>query len=212
MKATALGIIAIMTAVAGAAPMARAGAAAQDGPAAISGVWKLNAAASVNPNGPPPAKPAQPPRSGGGGGGGGSSVDVTGGATQPIQGGIGKEEEARLNAAKGFFFKAPEMMAIQATKEEFKLLLDPATKSGFAHKTDNKKAKVPTPAGPMDFKVKWDGQKLAREAEFESLKVIETYTVSPDGKQLIVTVKADSSMVRNVQNGEIKRVYDKQQQ
>jgi hypothetical protein len=57
----------------------------------------------------------------------------------------------------------------------------------------------------MDFKVKWDGQKLAREAEFESLKVIETYTVSPDGKQLIVTVKADSSMVRNVQNGEIKR-------
>lgn len=210
MKATALGIIAIMSAVATAAPMARAGAAAQDGPAAISGVWKLNAAASVNPNGPPAVKPAQAPR--GGGGGGGGSVDVTGGATQQIQGGIGKEEEARLNAAKAFFFKAPEMMGIQATKDEFKLLLDPATKLGFAHKTDNKKAKVATPAGPMDFKVKWDGQKLVREAEMESLKVIETYTVSPDGKQLIVTVKADSTMVRNVQNGEIKRVYEKQPQ
>ncbi|HEX5217472.1 MAG TPA: hypothetical protein VFV98_18560 [Vicinamibacterales bacterium] len=199
-----------MSAVATAAPMARAGAAAQDGPAAISGVWKLNAAASVNPNGPPAVKPAQAPR--GGGGGGGGSVDVTGGATQQIQGGIGKEEEARLNAAKAFFFKAPEMMGIQATKDEFKLLLDPATKLGFAHKTDNKKAKVATPAGPMDFKVKWDGQKLVREAEMESLKVIETYTVSPDGKQLIVTVKADSTMVRNVQNGEIKRVYEKQPQ
>jgi len=210
MKATGFGIIAIMTVAVSAAPLARAGTAAQDGPAAISGVWKLNAAASVNPNGPPPVKPAQPPRSGGGGGGGGA-VDVTGGATQQIQGGIGKEEEARLNAAKAFFFKAPEVIGIQATKDEFKLL-DPATKLGFGHKTDNKKAKVPTPAGPMDFKAKWDGQKLAREAEFESLKVIETYTVSPDGKQLIVTVKADSSMVRNVQNGEIKRVYDKQQQ
>src|SRR5688572_14740060 len=117
MKAIALGVTAIMTVAGSAALLARAGAATQDAPAAISGVWKLNAAASVNPNGPPPAKPAQPPR--GGGGGGGGSVDVTGGATQPIQGGIGKEEEARLNAAKGFFFKAPEMMGIQATKEEF---------------------------------------------------------------------------------------------
>ena len=210
MKATGLGIIAIMTLAVGAAPVARASSAAQDAPAALSGVWKLNAAASVNPNGPPPAKPAQAPRGGGGGGGGG--VDVTGGATQQIQGGIGKEEEARLNAAKAFFFKAPEMMGIQATKEEIKVIIDPATKLGFAHKTDNKKSKVATPAGPMDFKAKWDGQKLAREAEFESLKVVETYTVSPDGKQLTVTVKADSSMVRNVQNGEIKRVYDKQAQ
>lgn len=208
MKATALGLMAILIAVAGAAPMARA-SAPQDAPAAISGVWKLNAEASVNPNGPPAAKPVQRPREGGGGG---SGYDPTGGGSKPIEGGIGKEEQQRLDNAKAFFFKAPEMMGVQATKEEFKLLLDPAKNFGFAHKTDNKKAKMTTPVGAMDFKAKWDGQKLVREAELESLKVVETYTVSADGKQLIVTVKADSSMVRNVQTGEIKRVYDKQAQ
>jgi len=36
--------------------------------------------------------------------------------------------------------------------------------------------------------------------------------LAADGKQLIVTVKADSRMVRNVQNGDIRRVYDRQQQ
>lgn len=204
MKASVLRIIVMVTAMASATPVVRA--ISQDAPA-MSGVWKLNADASVNPNGPPAVKPPQAPRSGGGGG-----VDVTGGATQQIQGGIGKEEQQRLDAAKGMFFKAPEMMGIQATAAEFKVLLDPSKNFGYAHKTDNRKQKVTTPVGPMDFKVKWDGQKLVREAEMESFKVVEHYTLSPDGKQLIVTVKADSSMVRNVQTGEIKRVYDKQQQ
>ena len=92
------------------------------------------------------------------------------------------------------------------------MLLDPEKKLGYAHKTDNQKQTVATPAGPADFKVRWDGTKLRREVDTpDTLHVVEEYSLSPDGKQLIVTVKADSRMVFNVQNGDIRRVYDRQQ-
>ncbi len=165
---------------------------------AMSGVWKLNVEASTNPNGTPP-KPAARGQRGGGDG------DDAGGN-------LGKEEMTRFNNMKKMFFSAPPMMGIQATATDFKMLLDPEKKLGYAHKTDNKKQTVATPAGPADFKVRWDGQKLKRDVETpDTLHVLEEYALSADGKQLIVTVKADSRMVFNVQNGDIRRVYDRQQ-
>jgi hypothetical protein len=174
-------------------------AAGQGDVPAISGVWKLNVEASTNPNGPPPRPPAPGQRGSGEG-------DAAGGS-------LGKEELSRFNAMKKMFFDAPPMMGIQATPTDFKMLLDPVKKLGYAHKTDNKKQSVVTPTGPADFKVRWDGQKLRREVESpETLHVVEEYALSPDGKQLIVTMKADSRMVFNVQDGDIRRVYDRQQQ
>ena len=166
---------------------------------AMSGVWKLNVEASTNPNGPP----AKPPARGQRGSGDGDSAG----------GNLGKEELTRFNAMKKMFFDAPPMMGLQATASDFKMLLDPVKKLGYAHKTDNKKQTVTTPTGPADFKVRWDGQKLRREVDTpETLHVVEEYALTPDGKQLIVTVKADSRMVFNVQDGDIRRVYDRQQQ
>ena len=184
----------------------------------VSGVWKLNVAASTNPNGPAaPARTGGAPRSGGGGGGtgGGGGDDGGGGGvanrTDPTA--LSPDEQKRFNAIKAMAFKAPEMMALQATATDFKMLLDPETKQGFAHKVDNKKQTITTPGGPTDFKVKWDGKKLRREYETkDSFRCVEEYALSADGSQLIVTVKADSGMVRNVQLGEIKRVYDRQKQ
>jgi len=185
----------------------------------LSGVWKLNVAASTNPNGPPAA-----PRSGGGqrGGGGGGGTGGGGGGDEGGGGGaanrtdptaLSPDEQKRFNAIKAMAFKAPEMMALQATATDFKMLLNPETKQGFAHKADNKKQTLTTPGGPTDFKVKWDGKKLRREYETkDSFRCVEEYALSPDGSQLIVTVKADSGMVRNVQVGDIKRVYDRQKQ
>jgi hypothetical protein len=174
-------------------------AAGQDSVPAITGVWKLNVEASTNPNGPPPKPPARGQRGSGEG-------DSAGGS-------LGKEELTRFNAMKKMFFEAPPMMGLQATSTDFKMLLDPVKKLGYAHKTDNKKQSVTTPTGPADFKVRWDGQKLRREVDTpETLHVVEEYSLSPDGKQLIVTVKADSRMVFNVQDGDIRRVYDRQQQ
>ena len=177
------------------APLA---AARQGDVPALSGVWKLNAEASTNPNGPPPRPAARGPRGGGDG--------------EDAGGNLGKEEMARFNNMKKMFFTAPPMMGIQATATDFKMLLDPEKKLGYAHKTDNQKQTVATPAGPADFKVRWDGSKLRREVDTpDTLHVVEEYSLSPDGKQLIITVKADSRMVFNVQNGDIRRVYDRQQ-
>ena len=179
----------------------------------MSGVWKLNLEASTNPHGPKPAAGNAPAR-GRSGGGGGNDTGVVGGPVQSAEGGsLGAEEMRRFNASKALFFQAPEMMGLDATATDFRMLLDPVKKFGYQHKTDNKKQSVATPAGPADFKVKWDGNRLRREIETpETLHIVEEYSLSADGKQLIVTIKADSRMVRNVQLGDIKRVYDRQQQ
>lgn len=196
-------------------------AAEQAGAPELSGVWKLNVDASTNPNGPPAARGGGGSRRGGGGGGGGSTGGGGGGgegggggpANSTEASTLSPQEQQRFNAIKALAWKAPEMMAIQATATDFKMMLDPATKQGFAHKTDNKKQTLEVPGGPADFKVKWDGKKLRREYETkDSFKCVEEYSLSADGNQLIVTVKADSGMVRNVQVGDIKRVYDRQKQ
>ena len=188
--------------------------AAQQNVPAMSGVWKLNVEASTNPNGPEPARGGAPAR-GRSGGGSGTAVDETsGGPTRSAEGGsLGADEQRRFNATKALFFHAPEMMGLEATATDFRLLLDPVKKLGYQHKTDNKKQSITTAGGPADFKVKWDGSKLRREIETpDTLHIVEEYSISPDGKQLIVTDKADSRMVRNVQTGDIRRVYDRQQQ
>jgi hypothetical protein len=169
---------------------------------ALSGVWKLNVEASTNPNGPPPPKQNASERAAA------RQAESFG----EVNTGLGQEERGRFEKMKAMFFAAPAMIGLQATADDFKMILDPAKNFGYAHKTDNKKQLIVTPTGPAEFKVRWDGAKLRREAETpETLKVIEEYTVSADGKQLTVTVKAESVMVANVQNGAIKRVYDRQQ-
>ena len=211
-----LSLVAAVLALAIAAVAAPAIVAQSDVPE-ISGVWKLNVEASTNPNGPPAAARGGKPRGGGGGGGsaggGGGGGEGGGPANGQEASTLSPQEQQRFNAIKALAFKAPEMMALQATPTDFKMLLDPATKQGFAHKTDNKKQTLDTPGGATDFKVRWDGKKLRREYETkDSFKCVEEYALSADGQQLIVTVKADSGMVRNVQVGDIKRVYDRQKQ
>lgn len=213
-----VGVIAIAVFLVWGTPTMSAG---QSDAAQLSGVWKLNAAASTNPDGPPPAARGGSRRSGGGGGGGGSTSGGGGGGGGDEGGGgapagqsattLTPAEQKHYEALKAMVFKAPPMMALEATPTDFKMLLDPATKFGYAHKADNKKQSVVTPAGPADFKVKWDGKKMRREFETnDAFKCVEEYSLSADGSQLIVTVKADSGMVRNVQTVEIKRVYDRQ--
>ena len=111
------------------------------------------------------------------------------------------------------FRKAPPLLGIKATAKDVTLAYDPDPAKGmiFKYTTDNKKSAMPTPAGPLDVKVKWNGKTLHREIESkESLKVVEEYTPSADGKQLIVTVETTNIMVR-MDKVEIKRVYDRVQ-
>lgn len=183
-------------------------AQATDAPAPISGGWKLNVEASQNPNGAPPPGASSGEGSGGGRGGGRSSAGfaVAGGA-------LGREEAARFNAHVKMFVTAPPLLGIQATAKEVLLAYDPDPAKGlmFKHTADNKKHKVPTAAGEVEVKVKWNGQVLHREITTkESLKIEEDYSVSADGKQLTVKVKTSNTMVR-MENVPITRVYDRTQ-
>jgi len=184
---------------------AEVSAQAGDAAGALSGGWKLNVDASTNPNG---AEVANAGRGGGRGGrrGGGGLGEFGGGD-------LGPEELKRFNTHLAMFRKAPELLGIQATAKDVLLVYDPDPSKGLIYKytTDNKKSKMATPAGELEVKVKWNGKVLHREVESkESLKVVEDYTVSPDGKQLIVTVETTNIMVRMVKV-EIKRVYDRVQ-
>lgn len=168
---------------------------------ALSGVWRLNPEASTNPGGA--EKPTACASRGRGGGGGGG--DAAGGS-------LGNEETARFCAMLNYLYEAPPMMAVRATDTDFMMILDPTTNFGYAHKTDNKGAAMNTPAGPGEAKVKWDNNKMVREIETpDTLKIVEEYSLSADGQQLIVEIESSSRMVR-VPNPEIRRVYDRQQQ
>jgi hypothetical protein len=179
-------------------------AQASDPAAALSGGWKLNMEASINPNGPdgPGAKVSAKP--------GGQFSSPNG---PPPGGDLGKEELQRFNTHLAMFRKAPPLLGIKATDKEVTLAYDPDPAKGMIYKyaTDGKKSVMVTPGGPLDVKVKWNGKVLRREAESkESLKVVEEYTPSADGKQLVVTVDISNIMVR-MPKVEIKRVYDRVQ-
>ena len=127
-------------------------------------------------------------------------------------------ENQRLQMTLAGFRQAPPMLGVQSTPGNVLIAFDPDPTKGKAwkHTTDDKKATVPTPWGQMEAKVKWNGDTLHREMVMHNagdFKVVEEYKLSPDGKQLIVTLKTTSVMspTPKIQQVEIKRVYDRAQ-
>lgn len=185
----------------------------------FNGVWKLDEAASENPHGGDRPTGCRRPEAAGednrnrtgvgvsGGDGGGGALAGAGGAAG---GSLGPAEMIRFCAMLNQFYQAPPMMGLQATQTDFMMLLDPETRFGYAHKTDNKTQALNTPAGPGEFKVKWDGAKIVREVETQdTLQIKEEYSLNAEGN-LVVKVESSSRMVR-VPNPEITRVYVRQQ-
>jgi hypothetical protein len=148
---------------------------------------------------------------GGGGGGGGMPRPSAGSEMDPA-------ENKRLQTALVGFRQAPQMLGLQVAPGNVIIGFDtdPAKGKIWKHATDDKKQTVPTPWGPMEAKVKWDGQTLHREMVMNNagaFKVVEDYKLSADGKQLIMTIKTTSVMTPKpvIQQVEIKRVYDRAQ-
>ena len=118
----------------------------------------------------------------------------------------GAESDARTQ-----FLGAPAMMGLEATATDFKMLLKPGGGLTYLHKTDNKKQALLTPAGPAEARVRWEGPRLRREISVrDTLHIVEEYSVSADGKQLVVTVKTDSRTARGAVTADVRRVYDRQ--
>ncbi|HUL74458.1 MAG TPA: hypothetical protein VLT86_15225 [Vicinamibacterales bacterium] len=162
----------------------------------------------------------------GGGGGGGGGGDTGGGGGgfggggSPNMGGsaMSAQENQRLQAALAGFRQAPPFLGLQVMPGNVGIGFDSDPTKGkmWKHTTDDKKQVVQTPWGPMDAKVKWDGQTLHRELIMHNagdFKVVEDYKLSPDGKQLIMTLKTTSTMTPQpkIQQIDIKRVYDRVQ-
>jgi hypothetical protein len=199
-------------------------------PAAFSGTWTLDVAASINPNGPTaPASAPRPggagggARSGGGGGGGGSDAGGGGGGQSdggggggPTGGGsgggaLGAGERARFYAMLKVLEHAPASLVIGATLKDVTLTADGS--KPFHHMTDGKTEKMPTgneKFGNLEIRTKWDGAALKREVKtIDGLTVAETYTLAADGKQLTVSLELKSQVERlaDAQRQPIKRVY-----
>lgn len=185
---------------------------------AVAGTWKLNEAASTNPNGPAPA--ATGDRRGGGSGGavpsgggrGGGNFDATGGAAgRPNQAPseLSPEERARINMMLRGTNKAAAVLEIVLDGKDITIKQDG---TGFPKQSsEGKKAMFKNPQiGEIEIKVKLEKNGMTREISTqEDLKIVETYTLSADGKQLVVTIK-ESHPVQKIDDPKIKRVYDRQ--
>jgi hypothetical protein len=183
---------------------------ARQDPAAMSGKWKLNVEASTNPNGPATGRA----RGGGGGGrdagsGGNYASGASGSTTDRTT--LSAEEQQRLDLTKKMLWTAPTILTVEASATDVQIAYESA--QPFKQAANNKAAEIKeTPIGPLQIKAKWDKAKLHREIETrDAIKVTEDYELSPDGKQLFVTIKTESRVVRNVQTAPIRRVYDRAQ-
>lgn len=181
----------------------------------IAGTWKLDEAASTNPNGPAAAAPAGAGAPRGGGAGAGKradNFDATGGAAKgqnATASELSPEEKQRIKAMLTFVNKAASVLEIVADGKDVQIKQD---NSGFPKQSsDGKKSVLKNPqVGEVDIKVKIDNKGMTREISTqEDLKIVETYALSADGKQLTVTVK-ESHPVMKIDDPKIKRVYNKQ--
>jgi hypothetical protein len=221
--------LAFAIAVCGSATVLFAAAQKAD-PTLVNGTWKLDAAASTNPNGPEAARGTAPRGggggggfSGGGGGGGGSDAggqSAGGGGSRGSGGGtgggtLGNEERARFYAMLKILEHAPTQLVLAATDKDVTITADDS--KPFHHMTDGKKEDLPTgnkSFGNLEVKTKWDGAALKREIKtVDGLTVIESYTPSADGKQLVVSLELKSQVERlaDAQRVPIKRVYNRAQ-
>jgi hypothetical protein len=154
--------------------------------AGVAGVWKLNEAESNNPNG---------------------AAGRGAGAQQVSQ--LTAEETARINRMLSALNKAAQTLEIVVEGNDMTIKQDG---SGFPKQSaDGKKAPLANAQlGKIEIKIKVDAKGMTREVTTQDdLKVVETYALSADGKQLTVTVKP-SQPVMKIEDAKIKRVYYRQ--
>jgi len=184
---------------------------------AFNGTWKLDVAASSNPNGADHPGPMRAPRPTEGAKGG--SGMQAGGGVEGAKGGsdaaLSPGEQQRFYAMMKILTQAPATLAVATTSTD--VTLTPDASKPFHHLTNGKTEKLPIGDknfGDLEIKTKWDGAGLKREIKtIDGLTVAETYTLAGEGKQLLVTIELKSQIERLADNLKqpIKRVYNRVQ-
>lgn len=182
--------------------LASTGTRAALDPASFNGTWKLDEAASTNPSGPGGLEQGPPRLSKGAAPG----SQAGGGTLQPM-------ERARFYKMLQGLEIAPKTLVLAVTDKDVTITADGG--KPFAYKTDGKVETMPTgnaQLGDLEIKTHWDGAALKREVKtIDGLTVIESYTVSADGKQLTVAVDLKSQVehLPDSQRKPIKRLYNR---
>ena len=144
----------------------------------------------------------------GGFGGGGRGGFGGGGFDGPPGGGDERKMREQMEEAQRLMRDVPSSMVL--TYNEPKLAI--VAGDGVVRTLYADRRKVKTANGNAELQARWDGDHLVAETKFDSLKVIETYAVSPNGDQLVVTTKMDAPSRGGrggAPNPEQRRVYDR---
>lgn len=195
-------------------------AAAQEKPT-VAGSWTLNADRSDNAR----QRLASAMGSGGGGGGGAavSSGGQSGGGRSGGRrggggGGGGADTATAARAPRGGGRGSPVAMALlQGPAElviefgESKVTLNRGGPTPLEVPTDGKSLKIGYPGAEVEFKAKWNGQKLELETKLQAgPRVIETYELDKkDPSVMTVDVRFTQPGPTSNVNVRLKRVYDR---
>jgi hypothetical protein len=194
--------IALGTAIAAGVCLMAPSAMAQDkrqGHPDLTGEWSRNVELSTSPRDGREGAGGRPDggrrgRNGGGGGGFGGG-GFGGGRRGGFSGGGGRGSaedmeklREQLQQARALFDDVPASMVVTYTDPKLSI----ASADGRTRTLYTDKRKQKTSNGNAEVQSRWDGTDVVAETKFGSLKVIETFALSPEG-QLVVTVKMDGS-------------------
>lgn len=159
--------------------------AAQPAPDRLSGVWTINKDISTKPATPPGQDSRGGDRSGGGGGGrrGGFGGGRMGGGRS----GGGVAEAAKGMALVRELGQSPELLTI-VVRDAALVITD---SDGVSRKftIDGKTEKVAIGGDSIEVKSRWTDDTLEQEFKIGSTKLIRLIDTTPDGHQLVITVK-----------------------
>ncbi|HSL22282.1 MAG TPA: hypothetical protein VK886_12160 [Vicinamibacterales bacterium] len=201
-----------------AAPPSDVAAEQQQTAVDLTGRWKLNADLSDKPVQPgEPGDPAGPssgrrPPSGGMPGGGGGGRSPRGGGGAGMRGGPGGSRQAPTDMAKmrdaiRVVLHAPAELIVTRNDDE---LVFTAMDSGEIIRVlvTGKKLKTMAGGAEHDVKASYKDNALLVESSFGPLKVVDTWRVSPDRRQLERVTKT-SGGPQGGRDRQIRRVYER---
>ena len=113
----------------------------------------------------------------------------------------------QMQQAQRLLEDAPKSMVLTYVDPKFSMTSsDGRTRTLY---TDKRKQK--TNNGNAEVQARWDDGQVIAETKFGSVKVVETFALSSEGQQLVVTVKMDGSGGgRGGEGGlQVRHVYDR---
>jgi hypothetical protein len=180
----------------------------------LAGMWVLNPELSEKAPAPPTGGPEGPDGGAGrgrfGGGPSGGPGGGFGGRGGMPPGGFGDgsrpnpEQMKKIRALMEELLQPPARLTIVQDSSVSVTFID-----GDGHtrrySTLGKKEQHQMTSGTVDVRTSWDVQGLRQEITVDRLKVIETFSLNPERRQLIVTVTTDDGRDSQLST---RRVYD----